>query len=302
MSRIGWCLAAFILVVAPPAYAWGNQGHMATGLITYDLLAARDPTAIAAVDALMANHPDRARFDKALAGLEGPARQRRLFALIARWPDDMRATRYNHTHWHHELRVVAGWTAFRGPRLGEADHAALSSMALLRDTKADPGRRAIALCWLLHVVGDMHQPLHAGHLMNGRFPFTDLAGTLGWVRPATGAAPEKLHHFWDTAADRPGDELAGAEALALAIERDPPRDTAGTGDFKADYAGWVRESEQLAATTAYRGAALGESHRPQDAPVLPPDYVADARALSERRLGQAAERLTDLLAALFPAA
>ncbi|HMI19991.1 MAG TPA: S1/P1 nuclease [Sphingomonas sp.] len=301
MSRIAWCLAAYILIAATPARAWSNQGHMATGLIAYDLLAAHDPAAIAAIEALMVNHPDRARFDKALAGLEGAARQRRLFALIARWPDDVRATRYNHTHWHHELRVVTGWTAFRGPRLGEADHAVLHSMKLLRDANADPGRRAIALCWLLHVVGDMHQPLHAGHLMNGRFPLTDLAGTLGWVRRAPDAAPEKLHHFWDTAADRPGDELAGAEALAPTIERDLPPDPASTGHFKADYRGWVRESEQLAAAVAYRGAALNESHRPEGAPLLSPDYVADARAVSERRLGQAGRRLADLLAALFPA-
>ena len=274
---------------------------MATGLIAYDLLAARDPAAIAAVDALMVHHPDRARFDATLEGLDGAARERRLFALIARWPDDIRATRYNHRHWHHELRVVAGWTAFSGLRVGEADHAVLHSMALLRDTKADPGRRAIALCWLVHVVGDMHQPLHAGHLMNARFPLSDFAGTHGWVRPARDAAPETLHHFWDTAADRPGDEKAGAEALALTIESDLPPDPGGTGDFKADYRGWVRESEQLAATTAYREAALDESHRSEDAPMLSPGYVADARAVSVRRLGQAGMRLADLLAALFPA-
>jgi hypothetical protein len=301
MSRIGWCLAASIMIAAAPAGAWSSQGHMATGLIAYDLLAARDPAAIDAVDALMTHHPDRARFDSALAGLEGAARARRLFALIARWPDTIRATPYNHTHWHHQLRVVAGWTAFRGPRLGEADHAVLHSMTLLRDASADPGRRAIALCWLMHVVGDMHQPLHAGQLMNSRFPITDLAGTLGHVRRAPDAPPETLHHFWDTAADRPGDDLAGAEALAAAIERDLPPEPDASGDFKADYRAWVAESEQLAATTAYRGAALDESHRPEAAPALSPAYVADARAVSERRLGQAGRRVVDLLAALFPA-
>jgi hypothetical protein len=40
MSRIGWCPAASILIVATPAQAWSSQGHMATGLIAYDLLAA----------------------------------------------------------------------------------------------------------------------------------------------------------------------------------------------------------------------------------------------------------------------
>jgi hypothetical protein len=48
-------------------------------------------------------------------------------------------------------------------------------------------------------------------------------------------------------------------------------------------------------------AALAESHRPEKAPLLSADYVADARAVSERRLGQAGRRLADLLAVLFPA-
>jgi hypothetical protein len=301
MSWFGWCLAAAFLNFGTPACAWGTQGHMATGLIVYDLLAVDDPAAITAVEALMAHHPDRARFDAALAGLDGAARTRRLFALIARWPDDIRATPYNHTHWHHQLRVVAGWRVFGTLRVGEADHAAMHSLKLLHDAGADPRQRAIALCWLMHVLGDMHQPLHAGHLMNGHFLLTDRAGTLGWVRRTPYAAPETLHHFWDTAADRTGGDWPGAEALAqsIALDRAPPR--LSVGDFRAVYGAWVRESEQLAATQAYRGAALAESHRREDAPLLPPDYVANARAISERRIGQAGARLAGLVAALFPA-
>ena len=301
MSWFGWCLAAAFLILGTPAYAWGNQGHMATGLIAYDLLAAHDPAAIAAVEALMADHPDRPRFEVALAGLEGEARTRRLFALIARWPDDIRATPYNHTHWHHQLRVVAGWRVFGGLRVGTADHAVLHNMRLLRDPGTDPGRRAIALCWIMHVIGDMHQPLHAGHVMNRRFPLTDRAGTLGWVRRAPDALPETLHHFWDTAADRTGGDWLGAEALARSIAPDPALPHLAMGDFRADYRAWVRESEQLAATQAYRGAALTESRRRDDAPLLPPDYVANAQAVSKLRIGQAGARLAGLLAALFPA-
>jgi len=162
MSRIGWCLGLIILIVASPAHAWSNQGHMATGAIAYDLLAQRDPAAIAAVERLIDSHPDRARFDSALAGLEGPARTRRMFELIARWPDDIRGTGYTHPGWHHELRVVAGSRLFRGIRLGQADHGFRTALHLLSNPHADPGRRAVALCWLFHIVGDMHQPLHAG--------------------------------------------------------------------------------------------------------------------------------------------
>ena len=300
MSRIGWCLAMLSLIAAEPAFAWSNQGHMATGLIAYDRLVARDPAAIAAIDAMIAQHPDRERFDSALAGLEGAERERRLFALIARWPDDIRATRWNHTHWHHQLRVVVGWKAFRGPRLGEADFAFRHNLAILRDPAATPGDRAIALCWLFHVLADMHQPLHAGHRQDKSFPLTDFAGTKGWVRRAPDDAPETLHHFWDTAADRPGDEFVGAALIAMEEETAPQTVPMPSGDFLADYQSWVEESEKIAANDAYPGAMGAESARSAKAGTLPPDYVAKARGIAEKRIGEAGERLADLLAALFP--
>lgn len=298
MSRIGWCLATLLLTAAGPARAWSAQGHMATGAIAFDLLSQRDPAAIAAIEQLMESHPDRARFESALQGLDGPARTRRLFELIARWPDDIRGTEYSHVHWHHQLRVVAGSHLFRGLRLGEADHAFRKALRTLRDPRADAGRRAIALCWLFHIAGDMHQPLHAGHLMNGRFPFTDQAGTIGWVRASSEAVPETLHQFWDMAADRPGGDMVGADSIAEAV--DPGLEPiAPAEDIMATYRGWVGESEDLAAEVAYRGAALDESREPERAPVLPPDYVAAAHETAEHRLAQAGARLAGLIQRLF---
>ena len=270
---------------------------MATGLIAYDRLSARDPAAIVEIEALILHHPDHDRFEVALSGLEGEARSRHLFALIARWPDDIRGTQYDHPHWHHQLRVVAGWTIFRDLRLGEADHAVLHAIKLLRDPKVDPSRRAIALCWLMHVVGDMHQPLHAGHRMDGHFPLTDRAGVLGWVRRAPDAAPESLHHFWDTAADSPGDDWAGAEALAR-IGLAGPVPPVAPDDFKASYRSWVVESEQLAANPAYADPTLEGTSAPHAA-LLPAGYVADARVIAERRIGEAGARLAELLGRLF---
>ena len=300
MSRIGWCLAVFSIAAATPAFAWRSQGHMATGLIAYDRLAARDPSAIAAIDALMAQHPDHAHFDSALAGLTGDERERRLFALMARWPDDIRGTPFDHPDWHHQLRVVIGWGVLRGARFGEADHAFRRNLALLRDPQAGPAKRAIALCWLFHITGDMHQPLHAGHRMDGRFPLTDYAGTKGWIRRSANAKPETLHHFWDTAADRAEDDLAGATTIAAAAEADPPIIEEQSADWVAAYRSWVRESEQAAADPAYPDAMDADPRRPEKAGVLSPDYVARARGLSEKRIGQAGERLADLLAAVFP--
>src|SRR4051794_7889449 len=106
-----------------PSLCLAQSGSYGDWLIAFDRLGARRPSAIAAIEALMAQHPDHARFDSALAGLAGVERDRRLFALMARWPDDIRGTPYDHPHWHHQLRVVVGWFVLRGARFGEADHA-----------------------------------------------------------------------------------------------------------------------------------------------------------------------------------
>jgi len=302
MSRIGWPVALLLIAAShAPGAAWSSQGHVATGALAYDRLTASDPAAIAQIDAILSRHPDRSRFDAALAGLEGAARDRRLFELIARWPDEIRGTAYNHTHWHHQLRVVSGWTTFRGVRLGSADHAFAASLRLAGDARADPAKRAVALCWLFHVTGDMHQPLHAGHRQDGRFPLTDRAGTLGWVKAAPDAKPETLHHFWDTAADRQTGDFEGGEEIARLDEARQISEPPSGEDAGARYRSWVRESEQFAATVAYQGPGLTESPKRARAPVLSPDYVDGARRLAEQRLGQAGDRLASLLAELFPA-
>jgi len=288
------------VIAAEPALAWGSQGHMATGLIAFDRLVTRDSDAITAVDALLAQHPDHPRFESALAGLEGAERDRRLFALIARWPDDIRATSWNHTHWHHQLRVVVGWTAFRGPRLGAADHAFRHNLRIVRNEKASPADRAIALCWIFHIVGDMHQPLHAGHRQDGHFPLTDFAGVKGWIRRSADSRPETFHHFWDTAADRPSDDLAGSAAIAAAFSTDPAQVDAVGEDLPAAYRVWVKESEQAAAENAYPGAMEAEGTRPERAGTLSTDYIEQARSVAQRRIGEAGERLADVLATLFP--
>jgi len=301
MSWVGWRLSLLFLTAATPAQAWSTQGHMATGLIAFELLAQRELAAIEAIDALMQNHPDRARFDSVLTGLNGSDRQRRLFELIARWPDDIRHTRYDHKHWHHELRVVVGWRVFGGVRLGKADYAFKRGLALLRNPKADPAQRAIALCWLFHVAGDMHQPLHAGHRMDAHFPLTDRAGTIGWVLRAPDAAPETLHHFWDSAADLPGNDWTAADRIAAIVRTRPPREQESTGDPLVAYRQWVRESEQLAASLVYRSPGFDESRHSATAPTLAPNYVTNARMVAEQRLGQAGARLADVLADLFAA-
>ena len=60
-----------------------------------------------------------------------------------------------------------------------------------------PERRAIALAWLFHLVGDIHQPLHTAQLFTVDYPQGDRGGNEICVRVTQTGQPLDLHRFWD---------------------------------------------------------------------------------------------------------
>jgi len=61
----------------------------------------------------------------------------------------------------------------------------------------DPERKAIALAWLFHLVGDIHQPLHTAQLFTTDYPKGDRGGNEICVRVKEAEQPMDLHRFWD---------------------------------------------------------------------------------------------------------
>lgn len=274
---------------------------MATGLIAYDRLSRSDPAAAQAVLAILARHPDAARFSRNLKGLSGPQRDRLAFAWMARWPDDIRPIKqWTRPEWHYQAKVVSGWAWFPFV-FGQAETAWNQALVTARDPKAAPADRAIALCWLFHITGDIQQPLHVGHLMNGTWKTTDHLGTWGFVRPRAGDTPLELHQYWDHAADNPllGD-TASAQWVAARAEALPrlPRDGAARRPAAERYAIWQEESRLLAAGFVYASPQAGETHARTDAPVLGDGENARSRALATIRVRMGGERLAALLEGL----
>src|SRR5262249_41655237 len=61
----------------------------------------------------------------------------------------------------------------------------------------DPERKAIALAWLFHLVGDIHQPLHTVQLFTAEYPNGDRGGNEICVPVTKAGQPMDLHRFWD---------------------------------------------------------------------------------------------------------
>lgn len=286
-----------LLCLAVPAAAWDNRGHRLTGELAFDRLQATDPTAVQAIIAIMAKHPDRARFDRNLADLAGDERTRKMFGLMARWPDDIRNTAWDRPEWHYALKVVNGWTWLDWYIAGDAESQWAANLATARDAARPAADRAVALCWMLHIGGDMHQPLHRGHRMDSQWLKTDRAGTIAFVRRPGGTAPMQLHELWDGAFDPTGtgggDEAGDVTRLHSALA---PRQTAFRPD--GDFTAWIGESEALARDRAYRGPALQASTAPADAPAMTPAYMNMLRSIAEQRIVAAGARMGQTLSGL----
>jgi hypothetical protein len=307
--RILGAALGMVIALHGTAYAWSRAGHMVTAAIAYDELAAHDPKVIDQILEIMARHPERGPFEVATGVTKGEDRARRLFMEMARWSDDVRGGAYDHPSWHGAFRPVideqdpppkkpTGAIAY------EAYEAFALSAHMAADRRAPLGDRAVGLCWLFHITGDVHQPLHAGELYSGRFPDGDRYGALEFlIDPRTGETVN-LHQYWDflpQGQDTPDAVVARARELEA---RFPRAQLASELNPRAplDIAAWTNESYAVAKSLAYRAADRPRATSAAEAKFPSTAYDADSRAAAERRLALAGYRLADVLREVFEGA
>jgi hypothetical protein len=222
---------------------------------------------------------------------------------MARWSDDARGGVFDHPTWHYAFRPAIDDAHPPATAPPEAvDGAAIEALALnlreLRDPRAPPAARAQALCWLFHILGDIHQPLHAAQRFSQAFPDGDHGGSLEWVRDPETGEPISLHWLFDDSVSR-SDEPGEAEARARQLEAQFPRlalaELSPAPSLPQAFAHWAfDESYPLAKALAWRAdAATGTSR--ETATSLPAPYVAAVKAATARRMALAGYRLADVL-------
>jgi hypothetical protein len=297
-------LALTLVVAAPAAHAWNHTGHMIVAAIGHR---ETTPAARASASALLRQHPEHAsRWVRRFAQERVPRahEEAALFMLASRWPDDVRDDpRHHRGEWHYVNFTYRPRNAEPGPPPpGDNVLTALErSRRTLGDDGASAAEKAIALAWLFHLVGDMHQPLHTATLVSRQFPDGDRGGNSFFVRPGPRAEAITLHALWDGLPGR-GDRIRdAANAATLLLSRPGAKRQDFPGLATRDAVAWARqESYEIAARWVYREGTLAGSPEPARAPVLPPDYARGAKAQAERRLVLAGYRLADLLASLLP--
>jgi hypothetical protein len=148
----------------------------------------------------------------------------------------------------------------------------------------DEDLKAYDLSWLLHLVGDLHQPLHCTTRVSQSQPDGDAGGNL--ITVTTGNSAQKLHLFWD---DLLGPSSANAKTVAASA-----MNLAAAGATKAsdlDVGHWVAEGIQNAKDSVYTGP-VGAGAGPF---TLTEDYKNAAKALAKKQVALAGARLANLL-------
>ncbi|MBS0254802.1 MAG: S1/P1 nuclease [Proteobacteria bacterium] len=295
----GMAVAA-LLLPAGTAQAWSERTHQTTGAIAWADLKTRHPAELGELLAILRAHPDYPRFAPFAAQLAPATRERALFEFLARWSDDIRKGPEDHPDWHYELRVVSGRTWLWPFRNGNASSAFARNYARLADRCAPAAERAKAIGWLIHIVGDVQQPLHAGHAMTAQFSATDRAGSIAFVRRAPDMPAVNLHSYWDSMLEDGAPPAPGGDWATALLRQWPRARIAGlepAGTATARFATYLDESATLAGSVAYRGTFLRATAQPASAPVVSPAENRAALALVERRVATGGYRIADVLTA-----
>ena len=266
--RAGITVFGFLLLTfARWGFAWGPEGHHVTVLVAEKYLTARSAALV-----------------KDLLGAESL-----LDASV--WADN-----YRHDHpetgpWHYIDIPLQDTTLDLRRDCPNGDCVLVKTeafLAVLRNTGAARSDKTEALKFVIHFVGDLHQPLHDedNNDKGGNMRLVQL----GFHVPPPGLT-DNLHWLWDTGLIERIN--SNDQALAEIIRRritDEDRAAWAKGGLKD----WVLEAHRLAQTVAYQG--LGSA----TPAVISPEYERQADQVIETQLARAGIRLALLLNETLP--
>ena len=273
-------MAALAALAAPPAGAWGDLGHEVTALIAYRHLL---PTARTALDAMLTSDSDP---------LTRPD-----FASRATWADKYRNAHRETAAWHFvDIEIDnpdLNAACFDFPpsppgaaSLGPAQDCVVNKIeeftAELGSAAATPAERLLALKFLIHFIGDLHQPLHAAD-------HQDRGGNCIGLTPHGRAS--NLHAYWDV------DVVAalGPSAATIADKLDAQLTAAEMKDWSAGTPrNWAMKSFELGRHDAYALPSL-PTCQSGGSVTLSSQYQAQAEKDAAAQLLKAAVRMAAVL-------
>ena len=307
-------LFAVLCGAALPARAWDDTGHKITGYIAWQRML---PEVREKVVKTMLAAPEDAQLSTFYATY-GPrtveSRRREFFMLATTWADIIRDRnfktrfeKYAHSDWHYDDHF---WEEKDGkPVMVAATEPGGQAVKKMNEfgqvikSNASDMEKAIAIAWLEHLIGDIHQPLHTSARIASFAPKGDQGGNLFQLTPRDTPRADQvnLHWFWDSIVVRnqpnskDGCEGEYIDPLAADIMKEFPYDKLRSRLNAGKFASWKDESFDIATSEVYKGVVGFQM--PSE------DYRKKAFRIARERLALAGYRMAELFNDAFaPAA
>ena len=164
-----FALITLLLSPLTSVFAWTPLGHMVIASIAYEQL-----------------RPEvKEKVDNLIGYMHQQYPEINSLAWAAAWPDLIRGQKIEtYTHWHYtDVSFSTDGSALKN--LKDTDNAVYelnNLMIVTKNTKANPYERTRFLAFLVHIVGDLHQPLHTVSNITANLPEGDRGGNLTTVR------------------------------------------------------------------------------------------------------------------------
>lgn len=303
-------VAIWLLLVSSPVQAWFDGGHMVVAYIAYQNLSPQTRTRV----------NDLLKLNKMYAAwTKGVSRnQKSLVAFLraATWPDCIKQAkcspgftsdggdtppgnstdsqnigyedRLMHKYWHFVDRPYSAGSSGQEPKMPNAETEILLLMQAIR-TKESDDVKSYDVVWLEHLVGDVHQPLHATSRFTVNHPQGDAGGNL--VPFCTNPCRDELHAYWDgLLGDTPSLVEVTQTSKSLMANGKPD------GADNVEPTAWINDSFELAKAVVYVQPIIDDND--PSATISPrPDaaYEAKASGVARSQVTLAGYRLAALL-------
>lgn len=301
-----------VVALANPSLAYNATGHKVIASIVYRQLSESERATLLDI---LKQHPRYSQdFEDAMPNDvrhdDEDMQAEWLFQQAAIWPDVVKSgtaerRAFNRPGWHYvnvphylttedrdEFEDSVDVNLEDAPPADEFDDSGMNvvqaisnSLRILHGDDHDDSQKAVHICWLLHLIGDLHQPLHATALFSrGLFPHGDRGGNAVKTQPL-----RNLHAAWDGAF---GSSTSFTNCRNLAIQLvnrqdfDSLRQLALATNAAKD---WRDQSFDVAKQHAYSHEVILQlEEREQDGDIdhnpvqLSDDYLRSRRAVADR--------------------
>jgi hypothetical protein len=310
--------ASLLMLLPFTANAWDATGHRLTAEVAWELMSSDTREQFITI---LRAHP---RFEQdflaampdALKSTDADTQARWLLGQAAIWPDMARGfegddqQRFDNPNWHW---IDGAWVRDETVRQGNVyvntaprpDIQGVAAEQIQERSHVDnvangldfaiyelqnatnTADKAVALSWLLHLIGDIHQPLHTGGLVSERlFPEGDRGGN------GTRVNNGNLHSTWDRALR----EIPVSQSMPalMAIATDISSDTDQLG-FRPTY--WLQQSRDILLSTVYPQTVIDNVLRSENTGnelgtvTLSAAYEQQMRDIATQRIAEAGARI-----------